>query len=687
VSVGKDSYFASSKSEDLCSYLSDHTKNFRQEMSACGLWDRMIESHRFYYGYHWSGYGTGGSTSFIGRTGVQGQLKLLAVNHYRNLLTHMLNMTVNQKPSFDPRAINSDLASLRQARIGGSILDGYLQEKRMARYLKNAAEAGLVYSKGFAYLPWDVFAGRVIGVKDGPIGSDGQPKKIPQYEGDVDCSSPSPFDVYYDYTLDDFRKIPWVLVVRYENKWELKARYPEKSVEIDGLPSRATFEGSQSLTPYDRNVDSDLVAVFHFYHLRTDAVPTGRAFIGGPGVTLSDGPLPYGDPKTKGKLPVFRINPSEALGTTEGYTHGFDLLSINKAYNVAISSIFTNVQAHGVSKILMPSTGDIAVQQLSEGLACIKYNPNAAGGAKPEALNLLGTPKELYDFLALCEKLAETISGVNSVARGNPDSNLKSGVALGLVQSMAIQFASGFQQSWVELLEDVGTFVLIDNLAKHANNSRVVQLAGKKNRSAVKEFTKNDLQGIASVAVNIGNPLTRTYAGRVDIGDKLMDKGLLKSPEAYIELIETGNLTQAIEDDSALEEYVRWENEELMEGKPAKAIVGERHLFHAQRHLRITENPELRAAAAAGDPEATRVLENVFAHVQDHMNLRATQNPMFAQLSGEAPPPMPPPDAGPPQGGQGSDMDLPPPPQPGAVPAGTPLPPDAEVNVAPPGAA
>ena len=43
--------------------------------------------------------------------------------------------------------------------------------------------------------------------------------------------------------------------------------------------------------------------------------------------------------------------------------------------------------------------------------------------------NLTNTPAEVFKFLDSLIQAAETISGVNSVARGNPEASLKSGTA------------------------------------------------------------------------------------------------------------------------------------------------------------------------------------------------------------------------------------------------------------------
>jgi hypothetical protein len=105
----------------------------------------------------------------------------------------------------------------------------------------------------------------------------------------------------------------------------------------------------------------------------------------------------------------------------------------------------------------------------------------------------------------------ETISGINSVTRGQPEASLKSGNALALVQSMAIQFISGLQQSYVKLIEQVGT-QLINNLKDYAKAPRVAAIVGKNNRTELKEFIGDDLQAINRVVVDMGNALSRCLA-------------------------------------------------------------------------------------------------------------------------------------------------------------------------------
>src|SRR5690606_32152609 len=143
-----------------------------------------------------------------------------------------------------------------------------------------------------------------------------------------------------------------------------------------------------------------------------------------------------------------------------------------------------------------------------------------------ESLNLTNTPAEIFNFMGMLEKLGETLSGVNSVARGNPEASLKSGAALALVQSQAIQFSMGLQQSFAQLVEDAGTGT-IEILQDFASVPRVAFIAGKSNRPLMKNFKGSDLDAIKRVTVDMGNPLTRTTAGKVNLADTMLERNLI----------------------------------------------------------------------------------------------------------------------------------------------------------------
>jgi hypothetical protein len=131
----------------------------------------------------------------------------------------------------------------------------------------------------------------------------------------------------------------------------------------------------------------------------------------------------------------------------------FDLLPLQDAINSLYSTILTNQHAFGVQNIYVPRGADIQLKALEGGLNIIEGN---TGAGKPEPMNFTNTPAEVFKFIEMLEKKMETISGMNSVVRGDPEASIKSGSAMALVQSMALQFISGLQTQYVFAVEDIG---------------------------------------------------------------------------------------------------------------------------------------------------------------------------------------------------------------------------------------
>ena len=281
------------------------------------------------------------------------------------------------------------------------------------------------------------------------------------------------------------------------------AKYPELREKISKIKSKSDQSYYRlSLSPLDETVD---IPVYEFFHKRTESLPEGRYIMYlDDDTVLVDTAMPYRS------LPVYSIMPSHYLGTPYGYSPMFDLLPMQDAVNSLYSTILTNNNAFGVQSILSPRGNDIRISQIEEGLNFIEYNAVVGGGqsGRPEPLQLTRTAPETYNFLQMLVRDMETISGVNSVARGNPESSLKSGTALALVQSQALQFISGLQQSYVTLIENIGTG-LVELLQDFARVPRVAAIVGRTNRVKMEEFSSKDIESISRVVVDVGNALAQ----------------------------------------------------------------------------------------------------------------------------------------------------------------------------------
>ncbi len=641
-----ESYFASKPTAELLEEFTKKIEAFNHYIERKGYrrkWQKLYES---YFGRQ-LGEGSQSQISEISRVGDESEFTTYATNHFRNLIRHQLSITCSQKPSFDPRAKNTDFKSVQQARLASNIIDDYVKEKRLGRYMKSAAERALVFNKGYLLLEWEPSAGRPYGTKtvldaqDQPLlDKDQQPIQKVVYEGDVEGIAMSPWDVMYDIHLTDWTKRDWDIVRLRANKFTLAAKYPKFAEDIlnlnnqDDLNQYGTWRSAEEITD-----GTDMIPIYKFFHKKTDALPNGRLtiFLNGE-ISLYDGPIPYE------RLPVFRITPGEVFDTPEGYSESNDVLVLQDVLNVLNSTDFTNLQAFGVQAIWMPDGCELNASQLGKGLAVLKGGPP---GTEPKPLQLTASPAQLAGSRANVIKDMETIMGVNSVIRGDPEHNLKSGVALGKMQAMAAQFASNFEESWGEIQEDSCTF-LLDLLRSFAKTERMTALAGKHNRGAMRSFTGDDLSGVSRVGIDLGNPMSRTFSGRADMAENLMKQNMFKNVQEYLEFIQTGNVDLMLQGPTSQNELIIKENEDLMDGRQVTAVMGDKNLLHIQEHFTVIADPTLRSAANAGDPQAVQVVQNTLAHIMQHKQNFMQRDQIMGMVDGEPPPPPPPPGMMPP---------------------------------------
>jgi carbon monoxide dehydrogenase subunit G len=595
-------YFAADKPEVTASVLMEKANNWYHGLNSNGYLDKLKKMLAAYHGAYLNG------SHEITFGGEQGELVNLNVNHLRNIARHIHTMVVSNRPALQARATNTDYKSLAQSKLANDLLDYYLREKRLEKYLESAVESAIIQASGYIKMSWNSTSGEIYDYNE--------ELNTPIYEGDVEFSNLSPFDVVFDPTKDS-TNFDWVLCRTFKNKYDIIAKYPEHKDKIEQLQTKdKLFNFRFDNSSLD---ETDDIPVYEFFHKRTESMPDGRYLLFlSSDLVLLDMALPYRD------IPIYRISPSTIMGTPYGYSDLFDVLPIQEAINALYSVVFTNQHTFGVQSIYVPRGADINIKSLEGGLNIIEGN---AGAGKPEPVNFTATPPEVFNFIKQLEAAAETISGVNSVARGNPEASLKSGAALALVQSMALQFISGLQQAYVQLLEDVGTG-LINMLKDFADVPRIALIAGKDNRTYVKtEFKGDDLSQINRVIVDVGNALAKTTSGKLQIASELIQYGIIKTPEQYMSILSTGRLDTMTDDTQRELLLIKGENERLTEGQYVPAIAIDQHAMHIKGHRAALADTELR-----DNPE---IVAAVLNHINEHITLLETVKPSTLAIIGE----------------------------------------------------
>ncbi len=599
----REEYFAKKDPKDTAFVLLQKSRTFFNVLESNQYLEKLRKMWKAYYGAYNNSSGSG---HVIEYTGEQGEFTALPVNHFANLARHIYVMITTNRPVMEARAVNTDYKSLSQTYLANSILDYYMREKRLEDALKQAAEMAVVLGSGFIKLEWNATAGEAYDV-DPDTGQF-------NYEGEIEFTNLSPMDVIVDGTKESWNN-EWIMTRSRENRFNLMAKYPEYADKIKSLP--AINQINNYILRLFSNDDTDDVFIYEFFHKRTEAMPDGRYMLFlDDQIILLDTKMPYRD------LPVFRISAQDIMGTPYGYSPMFDIFPLQEGINALYSTILTNQNAFGVQNVFVPRNANIAFNNLEGGLNIIE------GDAKPEALNLTSTPAETFQFLQMLEKTAETISGISSVARGNPEASLKSGTALALVQSMSLQFISGLQQSYVKLIEDVGTSV-INILKDFSTAPKVIAMVGKNNRPYLKEFTGESISAINRVVVDVGNPLSRTIAGRVQMAEQLLQMKLLKSPEQYMQILNTGKLESAMEGEMSELLLIKSENEKMLDGENPITSPLDQHRLHIQEHKAVLADPELR--------NDQMMVRNVMDHISQHLDMLRNTDPDLLNLIGEQP--------------------------------------------------
>jgi hypothetical protein len=591
-------YFASQESKETAQDLIRRANEWYQGLYMNNYFDIIQRSYLAYHGMF--GGSDGHKISFGGE---QGELTNIDINHYANIAQHMHVMITANKPAFLAKASNADNKSVIQSKLASSLLEYYMREKNLEKYLSKAVEYALILGAGYIKMEWNATRGKIY---DTDVES-GEPI----YEGDVEFRNVTPFNVLFDINRSP-EEHDWVLVRTMKNKYDLAAKYSDQAEKIIKLKTANEYF-NYGIDMFQSNKTDD-IPVYEFIHKQTESLPEGRYLLFlDEDIVLNDMANPYPD------LPVYRISARDVLGTSFGYSPMFPLLQVQDALNATYSAILSNQSAFAVQSIFVKRGSDISPKSLEGGLNIIE------GNEKPEPINFTNTPAEVFNFAKALETQMETISGVSSVTRGNPEASLRSGTALALVQSTSLQYMSGLQQQYVRLMEDVGTG-LINLLKAFAHTPRIVMLSGIANKNYIeKQFTADDLSEISRVTVEVANPLSQTHAGRAQIATDLLQYGVIKTPEQYLTVLTSGRLDVMTDPVQRHTNLVRSENEKMMLGVPVRAIALDDHVLHIKEHQAVIADPDLRDGPVA---------DLVYQHILEHIDLLKNTDPGLLNVLG-----------------------------------------------------
>lgn len=576
--------------------------------------------------------------SSLGFTGEQGELVRMAVPQARSIIRQIVSIITKERLAFKAIAETQGSDVMNDVRLGNAVANKIVMDQALDRQDDAAVEAACVMGSGFFKASWRTDQGS-------PYIQDANGVTI--FDGKVEVSTPLIQDLLWDFRLTTWDQNYWIRVRTMKNRWDLMSQFPELKDYIRQVP-KIMYDQTLAFPNNMLPSENDMIYVYEAYHKPTPALPQGRMLM------YSDEKTVYFDgPNMYGCLPVIPITPEPIYGMGHGYPIFSNLLPCQEMYDHSLSAIASNHSNLAVQNVACPRNANVSVQAI-KGMNFLMYTPqNAAGGGKPEPLNLLQSAPETYKFAEVLSKYMLDVSYLNSAIRGQPPAGVTSGTAIATLTANSLEFLNGLGKANQIALEKLMQ-LCVNIESTFAQTPRNVTLYGKNNQAFTREYTGEDLSNIKKFEMQRVNPIMQTLGGRVDTAEKLLQAGVVKTAQDYVSILDGAPLSQLTESESSENDLIQAENEAMINQQPVIALITDDHPLHIYKHKALLNDPAVRMNNS--------MVEEVIAHIEKHKELATTGDPVLMGMATTGKmPQIPPPAPGGPQGG--------PPPGPEQAPA------------------
>lgn len=650
-----DVYWALREGEELGAAVRKKVERAQRHVLSSGLWWVWVKAHNFMHGMGKDGY----SSHSLEKKGKQGELTSFNVNHFRSIVRHYRNLAVGQRPTLEPMPENGAVDAETQARKARDVLEHY-SRRGWEDVQTDVTRYAALLGAGWEWKWWNAKRGEeaLPAMTADEALADAQAQDMdeartaehiasmtaPQYSGDFEFHAFKPNDVYFDTSLKTPRGISWVVLRLRVSRWDLMADFPERAEDIRSLKrtsvdTQCDFAYGPGLASPDTSEEDDTVCLYVLLHDKRPACPEGRVAL-----CLSSGAPLLVDSLPAGVFSVHRLADDDFIDSAHGYSNAWDMMGLQEYVNMAASIMASNQRTHGVSVIAAPKGSDVDATKIGQGQVLLKYNP---GVGKPEALNFTSTPPEVINGMDNAVGSMERISGVNAVARGDPQASLRTGPALAIVKASSVETSIDFQES-LRRYYDKSASALLVIFQTFATEEVKVSVTGQ--TGALTDSVKgSDILAVKAVKVDVGSPLSRTLAGKIEMATNLMaicqQNGTPVDIGQYFRVLETGRIDDMTELDAKRRKNIAKENEMLAK---ARFVPGTQELdssvpmprclatddarMHVQHHLSGLDSPEAR-----NNPAYVRA---TLQHVAEHMSSSTavqTKQPALLEVAGLQP--------------------------------------------------
>lgn len=551
-------------------------------------------------------------TSALNFKGEQGELVEMKVPEARALIRNLITLITKQRLAFASIAMIKDRDVVEEMRIANALLEQVVDEQTLDMKQERLVELGLVLGISYLATTWRTDKGEAYAVdENGGI----------LYKGALEMSVFHLSDVIYDFTIEEWEDLPWLMLRRKRNRWDLIEQHKALEEPIIALESVNDQVTSRDYFGMDEN---DLVYVYELYHRPTPALPNGRMMM------FSDRNSVYFDGiNAYGTIPVETFKPEGIFGMSFGYPALSSLLPLQEMFDHEYSAVATNHSAFAVQNITAARGSEIQVEELL-GMNLISYTPTQTpGGGKPEALQLTADSPNSFKFMDQLGKEMGRLANVNEAVRGELGANA-SGVAIATLTTNALEFLNSYTKA-LSICFEKSMMHAINAYKKFCKLPEMVKIVGKNNQTIAKEFVGNQLEPIESIKIQSVNPLMQTISGRLELASKLAQEGMIKSTQEYVAVLDGQPLSRMFESDLKQSDLKEQENQDFLEGKQVFPLATDDHAGHIQKHSDLLNDTNVR--------RNSDMIDAIMNHIEQHLSLFKQTDPMLMAMVNTGKPP------------------------------------------------
>jgi hypothetical protein len=458
----------------------------------------------------------------------------LVVNHLYDLTVQRVSRITRNKPTVSINPANSEYGDKVAARVVKYWVDYLLYNNDFDRLVAECAQAAYIMGEAYVLSLWNPNKGEVhadwkkeeVAAKEEKrqprlplldeegnqmLGENGEPLWIEKavYTGDVELKLGTPLNVIVQ-SCGDFYEAEYFFYEEYRYIDELKALYKDKKDQIkadgqdDGLDKWRSAAGLPSTR------EKNKVLVRHFYQKSSPFLASGRYVISTRHAVLENKPLP----DRQSELPISRLTDIDIPGVQRGlsfYTHG---KSINATINDLTSMARRNCIVMAHPRWVVPRGSLVKKDALGNDITTIEFT----GPTPPRIEAPPPMSTELNTIRESLKQDLQTILGVFDISRGQVPPNIRSALALQLVDEQEDQRANSSVAKHAALIRDV-IQKAIDVAAAYyePDDKRLIPIVGRDNRYLLKDFNPSYLTKAYDIRVSNSSGLPTTKAARTEM--------------------------------------------------------------------------------------------------------------------------------------------------------------------------